>query len=415
MYLIAPSVIFAVRQPRMLMAIPVSSAEQTRAVRTNLRLRSDETRTVAGLLLIGNRLPVPKDFRAVERPELTAAFAAAGDTAAQVILVPPACTPRVVEELAPQLPEEMGGGPSSVLTRGIRWAAAGIDVSPHKAFRLVIKSEDARAAEALRGKLVALLRLAAERSEVRKRVPDFQSVTAFLTPKVEGDRLTVFSDERVDSFEKAIAATMQPILETVARRTSMDDLKRIGLAMLNYEAANRHFPLPASRSPDGKPLLSWRVHILPYLEQMSLYKQFHLDEPWDGPHNRALVEKMPSVYRLSVSKSERGRTNYLLPVGNGAAFEADRPTTFKDIRDGTSDTIMVVTVDDAHAVIWTKPDDWPFDPRNPTEGLGRFFQGGFTTTFCDGSARSFLWPEKPNDVARLRACFTRAGGERLQW
>ena len=163
----------------------------------------------------------------------------------------------------PQLPPELGGGPSSVLTRGIRWAAVGIESSPHKALRLVIKSEDAQAAEALRGKLVDLLRLAGQRPDVRKRVPEFEAVAAFLTPKVEGDRLTVSSDEKTESFEKALVAIMQPMLEAEARLASMNSLKEIGLGMHNYYFANKHFPLPASRSPDGKPLLSWRVHLLP--------------------------------------------------------------------------------------------------------------------------------------------------------
>ncbi len=173
----------------------------------------------------------------------------------------------MVEELTPQLPPELGGGPSSVLTRGIRWAAVGIDVSPRKAFRLVIKSEDARAAEALHEKLGDLLRLAGQRPEVRKRVPEFQSVAAFLTPNVDGDRLTVFSGEKTESFEKALLAIMRLALETEARMASEDSLRQLVLAIHNYHFANKHFPLPASHGPDGKPLLSWRVHLLPYLGQ----------------------------------------------------------------------------------------------------------------------------------------------------
>ena len=367
-YLVAPNIVLAMRQPRILMVIPVSSAEQEQTVRTNLHLENAQTRRTGDTVVIATQLPPPKEFRAVERPELAAAFAAAGDTAAQVIVMPPADTPRVVEELMPQLPAELGGGPSSVLSRGIRWAAVGIDVAPRKAVRLVIQSQDAQAAEALREKLVGLLSLAAALPDVRKQVPDFQAVAAFLAPKVEGDRLTVASDDKTESFERAMAAIMQPMLSAEARMASSNDLKRIGLALLTYEQANKVFPLPASRAPDGKPLLSWRVHILPYLGEKSLYQQFHLDEPWDGPHNRPLLEKMPSVYRLTISKSQPGRTNYLLPVGNGAAFDAERPTAFKDIKDGSSNTIMVVTVDDDHAAIWTKPDDWRFDPQQPTVG-----------------------------------------------
>jgi hypothetical protein len=120
---------------------------------------------------------------------------------------------------------------------------------------------------------------------------------------------------------------------------------------------------------------------------------------------------MPTVYRLPISKTERGRTNYLLPVGGGAAFDADTPTEFKHITDGTSNTIMVVEVDDEHAVTWTKPDDLPFDPKDPTKGLGRFFGGGFNAMACDTFVHSLPWPQEPKDIERLRACFTRAGGE----
>ena len=173
LYLVAPSAIFSIEQPRVLMAIPVASREEERMVRGNLHLMDKEVRRVGHLLLIGSRLPPPRDFRPADRPELTAAFEAAGDTAAQVILIPPACTPRVVEELVPELPPELGGGPSSVLTRGIRWAALGINASPHKALRLVIKSEDAGAAQALREKLADLLRLAGWRPEIQRRRAGF--------------------------------------------------------------------------------------------------------------------------------------------------------------------------------------------------------------------------------------------------
>jgi hypothetical protein len=415
LYLIAPSVIFALEQPRMLVAIPVSSPEQEKAVRTNLRLKDEDTRRVGDLLLIGNRLPPPKTFRPAARPELAAAFEAAGDTAVQVILIPPADTQRVVDELWPQLPSELGGGPSSVLTRGIRWAAAGIDVSPHKSLRLVVKSADAQAAEALRGKLVDLLRLAGRWSEIRQRVADFEVVTAFLTPQVDGDRLIVSSGEKTEGFEKSLAALMRPLSEVQSRLASKDSLRQIALGMHNYHWANKHFPLPASHGPGGKPLLSWRVHLLPFMDQYSLFKQFHLNEPWDSPHNRTLIDKMPAVYRLPMAKTETGRTNYLLPVGNGAAFDADKPTAFTDIRDGTITTIMAIEVDDAQAVIWTKPDDWPFDPKDPIRGLGGLYGNGFYVVTCDGSVHFINLPKDAKATANVRAMFTRAGRESVVW
>ncbi len=412
-YLIAPGAVFAVEQPQMLMAMPIASVEQQTAVCANLRLGGDETRRIGDLLLIGNRFVLPRKFRPAERPELAAAFEAAGDTAVQVILISPADTQRVVDELWPQLPEQLGGGPSSIFTRGIRWAAAGIDGPPHDAFRLVIQSQDAPAAETLRARLVELLDKAGQQAEVRKRVPEFAAVADFLKPTVEGNRLIVASDKNMETFGKALTALTRPLRVAEARAASTNNLKSIALAMHNYYQAHKHFPLPAGRGPDGKPLLSWRVLLLPFLEEVSLYKQFHLDEPWDSPHNRTLIDKMPAVYRLPISENifenkEPGRTNYLLPVGNGAGFTADKATEFKDIRDGTSNTIMIVEVDDRHAAIWTKPDDWLFEPKEPAKGLCRFFDGGFNAAFFDGSVRFF---SEKIDAKSLRAQFTRAGGE----
>lgn len=409
-YLLASVGVFATDKSRMRMAVPVSSGEQEAAFRAALRLRPEEGRRYGSLLVIGDRTPLPREFRPVERPELAAAFGAAGDTAAQTILIPPACTQRVVDELWPQLPKQLGGGPSSVFTRGVRWAAVGIDVSPRQAFRMVIQSDDASTAEALREKLAELLRLAGQQKEVRRQVPEFEAVAALLTPKVEGDRLMVAADEKMETFSKALAALMRPLLIAEARAASVNNLKEIALAMHNYYSANKHFPPPVLNGPDGKTTYSWRVAILPYMDrQMDLFRQYRFDEPWDGPHNRQLIDQMPAVYRLPLSGTkEPGRTNYLLPVGNGAGFTMDKPTEFKDIRDGTSMTIMVVEVDDQHATVWTKPDDWPFNPKEPAKGLGRFFDGGFNAAFFDGSVTTF---RAGLDMKTLHGLLTRAGGE----
>ena len=76
--------------------------------------------------------------------------------------------------------------------------------------------------------------------------------------------------------------------------------------MHNYHLAHGHFPPAYNKSPDGKPLLSWRVHILPYLEQKSLYDEFHKDEPWDSEHNKALITRMPAVYYLPERQPDAG-------------------------------------------------------------------------------------------------------------
>ncbi len=153
--------------------------------------------------------------------------------------------------------------------------------------------------------------------------------------------------------------------------------------------------------------------ILPYIEQDNLFKQFHLDEPWDSAHNKALIGKMPAVYRSPLSKlADKTRTNYLLPVGPAAAFDGPKRVELKDIRDGTSNTIMVLEADDSHAVVWTKPDDLPFDPKNPLKGLSNNLVEGFQAAFMDGSVH-FLSKRIPPEM--LKALITPNGGEAIDF
>ena len=128
-----------------------------------------------------------------------------------------------------------------------------------------------------------------------------------------------------------------------------DEIHAGMLALLNHDMMKRSLPAQANLGPDGKPLLSWRVHILPYMEQSELYSQFHLDEPWDSEHNRQLISQMPEIYRDPSSKltTADGRTHYLGAAGDGRLFEkgANEGRDMTSIRDGTSNTIAVVQVD----------------------------------------------------------------------
>jgi len=168
----------------------------------------------------------------------------------------------------------------------------------------------------------------------------------------------------------------------------MNNLKQIGLALFSSADANNGFP-PAytSAKSGGKPLLSWRVTILPYIEEQGLYEKFHLDEPWDGPNNKKLIALMPHVYRSPASHSGPGMTNYVTFRDKDSAFPGKESIRLADITDGSSNTLMAVEVDDSKAVIWTKPDDLNFNRENPLAGLGGLWQSGFIALFCDGSVR----------------------------
>jgi hypothetical protein len=194
-----------------------------------------------------------------------------------------------------------------------------------------------------------------------------------------------------------------------------NNLKMIGLALHNYHDAWNTFPAAAIFDKQDKPLLSWRVHLLPFLEQDRLYTEFHLDEPWDSEHNKKLIARMPAVYRCpSLRVKEAGKTTYLAPVyrgkpGEATMFSGDKqPVRIVDARDGSSNTIFIVDADDAHAVTWTKPDDLAYDPRHPRAGLVGHHPDSIQALFVDGSVHRLRATLDPNTV---RALFTRAGGE----
>jgi hypothetical protein len=196
----------------------------------------------------------------------------------------------------------------------------------------------------------------------------------------------------------------------VAEIACANQLKQIGLALHNYHDVYSTFPAMASFDKQGKPLLSWRVHILPFIEQDNLYREFHLDEPWDSEHNKKLIARMPAIYRCPNQKeSEKGKTTYLAPVGRDTMFTGNvRGTRLQEVTDGTSNTIMLVDAADKHAVTWTKPDDLKYDADQPLTGLAGHHSESFEVLFVDGSVHLL---RSSIDKKTLQALFTRNGGE----
>lgn len=189
---------------------------------------------------------------------------------------------------------------------------------------------------------------------------------------------------------------VQAAREAARRNQSLNNIKQINLGLLNYESEQRSLPVIGTDAAGNKPNLSWRVHLLPYIEGGSaLYEQFHLDEPWDSEHNLSLLDQMPSCY-MNPSLPLGNKTTYLAVVGPGAAFRGEDPgPRFADFTDGI-DTIWIVEADEEEAVEWTKPDDWEFDPNDPTRGLGKLRRGQVLVGRIDGSAgaldTNFLGP-----------------------
>jgi hypothetical protein len=238
--------------------------------------------------------------------------------------------------------------------------------------------------------------------------------------KVERDEATVRATVRLKVEPARLARAVVELEKAMALNRSTNNLKQIVLALHNYEAAYGRLPAQAITDAKGQPLLSWRVAILPFVEQQNLYLQFRFNEPWDSPHNKKLLAHMPSVYTAPGARTKQPHSTFYQGLaGPGAVFISAGPSMvpnaqprpsfgrrLTDVTDGTSNTLMVVEA--ASAVPWTKPDDLVYDAKKPLPKLGGAFPEGFHAAFADGSVRLI---GKDIDEKTLRALITVAGGE----
>ncbi len=211
---------------------------------------------------------------------------------------------------------------------------------------------------------------------------------------------------------------VQAARQAARRNQSSNNLKQVGLALLNYNDVNGSFPAAFSQDENGQALVSWRVAILPYLEQAALAQQFHAGEPWDSAGNEGFVAQCPGFYKSPGDETNPGtETNVLGIVGPDTVLATDGPVKITDIRDGTSRTIVAVELAGAD-IQWSEPRDITVDEllaamhREPHDGgLRPVYPGGVMCVFADGSAH-FI----PTDIdpVTLRGLCTRSGGEAAQ-
>jgi hypothetical protein len=127
----------------------------------------------------------------------------------------------------------------------------------------------------------------------------------------------------------------------------------IGMALEKYRLKNGTLPPPITVNDKGVPMHSWRTLILPFLGEESLFGQYHLGEPWDGPHNKGLIPKMPSVYRCPWATPGEASVNYVAVIGPDAAW-GETPREPRDRLAGVK--LLVVEVADS-GIAWTEPRD----------------------------------------------------------
>lgn len=355
------------------------------------------------------------DGSARPSPTLIKAFDAAGEGTVQVVLQLSDDTRRVVRETFPRLPEEFGGVGGKEISEVFSWAALSIDAPPKFKLKLQVQATSADGAQSLAKVAGNWFQIAGSQEWIREAIPDFDQLVPLLTPKAEGDKVVLSLGEKPGDMEKLLPAVLAPIKaarDAALRSQHMNSFKQIGLAMHNYHDTHKRFPARAWSDKDGKPLLSWRVQILPFLDEAELYKEFRLDEPWDSEHNKKLIEKMPKVFENPrIAGLDKGQTTFLVPIAEKSIFEGKEGMKIQQITDGLSNTILAVEGDAKHAVIWTKPDDLQIDPKDPAQGLFVDKQKQTLTLFADGSVRG-ISVEK--HAEKLPALFSTSGAEPVE-
>jgi len=186
------------------------------------------------------------------------------------------------------------------------------------------------------------------------------------------------------------------------------------LALHNYHSNYGAFPPAYLADSNGKPMHSWRVLILPFMEQTPLYNQYNFNEPRNGPTNSALLNAMPPIFACpSRFAGPTNLTSYVAITGPGTVFPGIQSTKLEDVTDGTSNTLIVVEVDNLR-VPWTAPNDLDIrtmsfklnDPKHA--GISSKHPGGAHLGVVDGRTRfAYDW----TSPGLLKALLTIAGGE----
>lgn len=201
-----------------------------------------------------------------------------------------------------------------------------------------------------------------------------------------------------------ISSMSSAIRKSAQRTQSANNVRQMALAFHNYHDATGKFPPAVLYSETGK-AYSWRIAILPYVEEQAIYDSYNFDEDWDSEHNLEVTKNMPEFFRHPAME-ESTNTNYFAVVGDETIFGDAGGTDLREIRDGTSNTILFV--ESKKEVHWADPQDISYDEAVKGDMLGGLSEKGFNAAFADGSVH-FLPTELDREI--LEALLSSSGGE----
>ena len=323
---------------------------------------------------------------------------------------------RVIRDVFPKLPEPFGEVDGALIAERLQWGGISVQLPPEGKGEITIQTTDETTAVTVKNALSTGLEFVSRLpiSDVLQQDAK-EAWLSGLSPQVEGTRVRISLQDLTQDISRISKILGPPVAASrlaAQRVMRVNQFKQIALAMHIYAGKFKALPAAANHDENGKPLLSWRVHLLPYLEEGDLYAEFHLDEPWDSEHNRKLITRMPTVYsdpdRTLRQTNSLGRTTFVVPVHAETVFHGTQGSRFKDITDGTSNTVMLVEVIPERAVTWTQPEDWEVDLNKPLRGVKRSDRETFAAAFADGSVRVLS-----NDVSKkaFKGLLTLAGEE----
>jgi prepilin-type processing-associated H-X9-DG protein len=268
---------------------------------------------------------------------------------------------------------------------------------------------------------------------VMAKLPSYETIESYMLPST----MTLGKTDQGLAMTSRAPVLMQPgpmialllpavqaAREAARRMACSNRLKQLGLAMHNYHDVHRRFPPAAGPRTDGEADVSWRVALLPFCEQRALYDKYDFSQPWDSEQNLKLAEAIPATFLCPSSpirfKTVKGHkipcANYVMVSGEQTiSGRAGSGTRFRDIKDGMSNTLMLVEMVGDDCPAWTEPVDLSFEAAargvnvKGQTSIGSYHPGGANAVFCDGSTR-FLADTIAPDV--LKALLTFAGGER---
>jgi beta-lactamase regulating signal transducer with metallopeptidase domain len=351
------------------------------------------------------------------------------------------------------------------LAHEVDWAIVSASLGDKLQVSLVAESDDEGSAATVRDTLQAVFVLLRNMAQMHLRVDlpkqankpamahltmakivgkEVDALLKSAEVKVDGDRVQVTlrsasSIAEIADLVNSVLPSVEEARAAARRSVSINNLKNLQLAMLNYESSMKEFPRAAnyeyrknghhptsdaglrrersngryvSPNPPMQTLTSehphsWRVELLPYLERQDLYDQYHFDEPWDSEANQKVLEQMPELFRAP-EDPDQGSTNtsYFVITGETTLFPPDQNIKMAKISDGTARTFSIVEA--KRPVPWTKPEDIPYSADKPLPELGGWVPGEFLAALVDGSIHNV---SLGGDENTLRAWITRAGGE----